>query len=561
MNRLFLFLVLGLSVAFFACSDETENGEIPGIDDPGASTEEPGGTAALVNSDADALALAQAGYTSWKSISASVAFVYEVATEGANSFEGGESAGGPMVSKFNIIPTNSYTVKLYNAFYSAITNANKAIDAIEPLPASPTTRLSGDTVITLAAKNKAIANARFIRALSYWYLVRSYGKVPLFLHAEDAVNAPRAAIDDVYAQIVNDLEESVSGLPLTSSIKSQPSKYSAKGLLSSVYLSWAYASETPNTGYLEKVVEYANEVIGSGDYTLIDDFTRNVGRYYKNGPELLFVFNHEFGATGRDGGNHQSHCAFTFAFDYTEEYHMGLSDMELYYRWDDADQRKEYSYPSKLFNADDQTWWTFLPPQTYPPFGKGIDRSYERGPNDSPYERDFDRVELRLAEIILNKAEALIDLNRVSDGINTLNLIRRRAYSYQSNPAAYDFPAGLSQAQATDSLRLEREHEFIYESKHWFDLTRWRILIKTVKSVENWPSYVQYPDPKASGIPNIVSHSLQHLHEKVNNVNIKHYLFPLPKTALDGNPNLTQNYGYDSYSHPVEPQFKAEIYK
>ncbi|GHU72856.1 outer membrane protein [Bacteroidia bacterium] len=555
-----LFFVLGLAVALFACNDETTNtGEIP-ADDPGTPTDTiPAPVPNLVNSDADALALAQAGFTSWKSISASVAFVYEVATDGANSFEGGESAGGPLISKFTITPTNSYTVKLYNAFYSAITNANKAIDAIEPVPAAA--KVSGDIVLTTAAKDKAIANAKFIRALSYWYLVRSYGKVPLFLHAEDAKDAPRAAIDDIYTQIVNDLEEAVPGLPLTSNFKSQPSKYSAKGLLSSVYLSWAYAKEAVNSNYLEKVVEFATEVIESGDFSLIEDVSRNVGRYNKNGPELLFVFNHEFGATGRDGGNHQSHCSFTFAFDYSEEYHMGLSDMELYNRWDDKDQRKEYNYPSQLFNADDRTLWTFLPPQTYPPFGKGIDRSYERGPNDSPYERDFDRVELRLAEIILNKAEALIDLNRVPEGIQTLNLIRRRAYFYQPDPAAFDLSSSLTKDQATDALRLEREHEFIYESKHWFDLTRWRTLIQTVKSVENWAAYKQYTDLNAAGIPNIIKHNLQHLHEKVKNVGIQHYLFPLPKTALDGNPNLTQNYGYDSYNHPVEAKFNESIYK
>ncbi|MDR0546662.1 MAG: RagB/SusD family nutrient uptake outer membrane protein, partial [Dysgonamonadaceae bacterium] len=437
-----------------------------------------------------------------------------------------------------------------------IGNANDAIEQIEATPDS--VKASANYPLSTVVKKKAIASAKFIRALSYHYLVQTYGKVPLVLKTDDK-ELPRASVEDVYKQIVKDLEEARVDLPKTSNNKSQPSISSTDALLARVYLSWAQVGATQDNAKLEKAVEYANNVIETGEYILIKDFTQNVGRYYKNGPELLFTFSHEFGQSGRDGGNHQSHCSFTFAFDYTEEYHIGLSDIELYNRWDDLDQRKEYSYSSHLVHPETKEVWEFLPPTTLPPFGKGIDRSYERGLLDSPYERDFDRNEIRYAEVLLIKAEALNELNRTAEAYEPLNQIRRRAYAFQSDPAAFDL-RGLSQAEFRTALQKEREHEFIYESKRWIDLVRWKKLIQTVKSVQDFADYKEYGGDYQNA-PGILKKSLIHLHAKVKNVGIQHYLFPIPKTALESNPNLTQNYGYDGYGHTVEASLDPDIYK
>jgi hypothetical protein len=547
MKKSFLYLVLGLTFALYSCSEDddiTSGGEI--IDPE------------VVTNDETALSLANGALTAWKSISASVAFIYESATEGTNSFEAGEQAGGPLVSRFEIQPDNSYVGKLWRVFYQSINNANDAIDKISAIP-----DIASETVpkplISTAVKNKAIGWAKFIRALSYHYLVQTYGKVPLFTHAEDAANASRASVDAVYEQIVQDLEDALKLLPATSTNKSQPSQGSANALLARVYLSWAQVGATSDQAKLTKAVEYADKVISSGEYALIDDFTKNIGRYYKNGKELIFTFSHEFGESNRDGGNHQSHCAFTFAFDFSEELHIGLSDIELYNRWDDHDQRKEYSYSSHLTHPETGEVWEYLPPVSLPPFGKGIDRSYPTGPLDSPYERDFDRNEIRYAEVLLIKAEALNELGKTTEAHVPLNQIRHRAYINEANPSVYEFK-DLSQAEFRDALRTEREHEFIYESKRWTDLVRWKILIQTVKSVADFADYKEYGDNYEEA-PGVLRKSLLHLHAKVQNVGIKHYLFPIPQSVLENNPNLTQNYGYDSYGHQVEEPYDSNIYK
>ena len=109
---------------------------------------------------------------------------------------------------------------------SAIANAN---DAIEKITAA--------TGVSEQTKKEAIARAKLARALAYHVLVRLWGEVPLYT-STDGDTKTRASIDDVYTQIVADLEDAASDLPTTGSLPSVPTKAAAYGLLSRVYLDW-----------------------------------------------------------------------------------------------------------------------------------------------------------------------------------------------------------------------------------------------------------------------------------------------------------------------------------
>ena len=93
-------------------------------------------------------------------------------------------------------------------------------------------------------------------------------------------------------------------------------------------------------------------------------------------------------------------------------------------------------------------------------------------------------------------------------------------------PSAYDLPAGLSYTDFQQAVRQERQWEFVYEQKHWLDLVRWRILVKTIKNstVAQDPQYNK------------------------QTIDFHHYRYPIPQAQREINPEgLWQNWGYDGY--------------
>ena len=132
-----------------------------------------------------------------------------------------------------------------------------------------------------------IAEAKFLRGYQYFELVRNFGGVPLVITMatpEDAKNIKRASLEETYAQIEKDLSESVDALPLRSeTIKNgelgRATKGAAMAVLAKVYL------------YQEKYTEaekYLDEVINSGEYALLDDFSKVWNMDYNNSEEGVF---------------------------------------------------------------------------------------------------------------------------------------------------------------------------------------------------------------------------------------------------------------------------------
>ncbi|KAA6335335.1 RagB/SusD family nutrient uptake outer membrane protein [termite gut metagenome] len=525
-----ILFVLALSVVAYSC-DNDENV----IDD-----------SKVLKSDADAYTLVNGVYPPLQGISSSYSFLLESASEGTISFEGAEDEAGPVVSRFETEPGTWYPIKIFSRLYQSIGAANDAIERIEAV---------GNDVVSEAVKKITIGRAKFIRGVNYLYLVQLFGEVPLVLQTTGQTTT-RASIDVVYAQIVKDLTEAETVLPLDESNKANPSKGAANAILARAYLVWGHnpltqtqlgaiasgiadPAPTVNADRLQKAVDYANAVINSGKYSLETDLEKNYGRNNKNGQEQIFVIRHEL--VNGDGGNHQSHCAFTEVFQTEKDVHIGPADIDLYNNWDAADKRREFSYTSHLKNpAENDKEYTFLPPVTLPRFGKGIDRTYTNSVNLSSYERDMDRIEIRYAEVLLTKAEALLELDQTEGALPLVNQIRERAYG--------DDLHNLT-ALTREALYKEWEHEFVYDQKRWLDLVRWKTLITTVKSVENFTHYINKTEETTTGGPAVnqdfFNKVYDHLHAKYNNVKGKHYRFPIPLGEQSEELGITpQNPGY-----------------
>jgi hypothetical protein len=537
--------LLALSlIAFSSCGDEDDQ-EI--IDET------------IIKTDADAIAVADGVWSPIQTLSSSYSFLVESASDGTVSFEGEENEGGPVVSRFEHDKSTWYAIKVFSRLYQSVGAANDAIERIT----------AADAAVTQATKDVTIAKAKFARGLAYSYLVGLFGEVPLVLSTDQADTKTRTGLDAVYTQIVKDLTEAETGLPATDANRSVPTKGAANALLARVYLQWAskpltqtelsaIASSTtdPTLSWdndrLAKAAEYADKVISSGTYSLNTDFTHLYGREYESKqPEHIFTIHHDGDAYDAQG-NHQAHCAFTFAFEITKETHIGPADVDLYTapRWaDDNDVRREFSYTTSLDNPLEPLTgggfktYSFTPPVTLARFGKGIDRSYDNSVNISPLTNEVDRIELRYAEVLLTKAEALLEQGNDAGALALVNQVRARA-----GVSAL----ALSGNELRTALRTEWDHEFVYDQRRWFDLVRWKTLISTVQSVSTFTHYAEeYKTALTTGTAEEKESSTffakvyKHLHAKHDNVKGKHYRFPIPLGESSEELGITpQNPGY-----------------
>ncbi|MCD7972190.1 MAG: RagB/SusD family nutrient uptake outer membrane protein [Candidatus Azobacteroides sp.] len=529
------FIALAATILLFSCNDSNDDNIVGGGN--------------VVQSDAEALALVNGAYGPYQTLSSTFTSLIETPTDGTISYLGDEDGDAPKASRIEIDYTNTYPVKTFNALYQSIGIVN---DAIEKVNASD--------AVSESTKRLATARAKFLRGLFYSYLVQLFGEIPLSLQT-DVVVKERSSIDDVYTQIVKDLTEAEADLPEYDSNPVVPSKGAANSLLSRVYLAWGHNPLTQaqveaiansktdpvpsvDNGKLTKAIEYADKVINSGRYSLLSNFSDLFGLANESRtPEHIFTIQHE--GDGIDAqGNHQYHCAFTFPFKVEKETHIQPS--HIFEFWPDSDPRKEFSITTKLANPEeDNKVYEYLPPVTLPRYGKGIDRSYYNSVNITILNNDVDRIEIRYAEVLLNKAEALFFLGRTSEALTLINQIRERAYG-----SHFEHGGRLTTLTAND-LYNEWEFEFVYEQKQWLNFTRWKTLIKSIQRVQDFEHF----DESYSTVGNIGRDGStvnaffvrvhKHLRAKYENVTGKHYRFPIP-TGTQGEDLgiVPQNPGY-----------------
>ncbi|GEO04455.1 membrane protein [Adhaeribacter aerolatus] len=389
----------------------------------------------------------------------------------------------------------------WRAFYQTIRNANMALKYIPPIAMDET------------EKNAFLGEARFLRALAYRDLVRSWGGVPLRTEPTEslgasAISAERASAADVYNLIIEDLKFAETHLPNKQALAGKPSKWAAKTMLADIYL---YTEKWPEAR------DKADEVIKSGAYALVpvtqpNDFELIFGPTALTSTEDVFSFKYSRSLGGSQIAQQYSMSNSAYSSGGYGSFY-GLPTFPLLRDWDKNDLRYKFniytSYPTKsgtiVQTSPDQPLL----------FGKFKDAGFAPSHgNDFPI--------YRYPDALLIYAEAA---NQVNNGptalaVERLNMVRRRGYGYNpTSPSPVDYTLSTAPtAQAFRNLVLqERAYEFLCEFKRWFDLVR----TKTVKQVI-----------KAA---------------KGTDVTDNFLLFPIPKVEMDNNPALgpeDQNPGY-----------------
>lgn len=433
----------------------------------------------------------------------------------------------------------------WNMLYTAIARTNTAVDR------APTVSMNE------GIKMARVAEIKFLRALYYFYLVQQFGEIPLPLNeiTEVVTSAERVAEEQVYAQIVQDLENAVTQLPLTQEDYGRVTKGAAQHLLAKVYLTRGYRDFAASDDFA-KAADNATAVINSGQYELLGTF----GDVFKQGNEenneILFSVQYSSNTVLNGDGN-DAHSIFGQGVDgligmdrsstYNRQqpryvpsrYLASLYDTEADSRYDATFLRifyatvnqgdkqvgdtvlffPEWNQPwsaERISAADyiavnyDEYYMNTSKFTQFPPIWKFFESGLPYG--DDKGTRDL--FVFRLAETHLIAAEAYLKSGNESKALEHINAVRSRA----GTPGMKDAMA-LSSVTIDDILD-ERARELCGEEPRWTELKRTGTLIERVK----------LHNERAS-----VANSIQDFH----------LLRPIPLSQIERTTNnFPQNFGY-----------------
>ncbi|WP_372772582.1 RagB/SusD family nutrient uptake outer membrane protein [Mangrovibacterium sp.] len=392
-------------------------------------------------------------------------------------------------------------------------------------------------------KARYFAEARFLRAATFYNLVRMYGGVPIpesFTAGLEGLNIPRKTVDETYEYIIADLEFAEQNLPEKSEYSGdniwRASKGAAQALLADIYLT--RGSMTSENSYFQKSKDYSSAVIQSMEYGLESDF-KDLWYWWntenKNGMESVFEL--QYG--GVDNEYNNNHVMFGVNIT---EYTLGCymyrrfgPSISHFLSYSDTDARKEGSFLTRFHTTEKGNPSHILDTLVFVPEDNGFYPGSRGWKTASPGNLKFyDRTDasatlkkpqantyvIRYADVLLDFAEAENQLNGpTTAAYNSINAVRNRA-----NLA--DLTSGLSKQEFADAIFRERGWEFVGEGLLFFDELRTDRIGENVKkhvAEGNEQRIYMYVDAPLEFVPS------------------KNFLFKIPQYDLDSNPELTQN--------------------
>ncbi|GAB3823195.1 RagB/SusD family nutrient uptake outer membrane protein [Hymenobacter jeollabukensis] len=407
------------------------------------------------------------------------------------------------VRTLETINWNASTGQVYDAYrdpYAAINRANAVLKYVPGIEMNP------------GRRNEILGEARFVRALCYFNLVRLYGGVPLRLlptetDAAAELNLPRATAEEVYALLIGDLTTAESLVPTSNPARA--TRGAVNALLARVYLTrrqWAPARQA------------AAKVLTSGSYSLLPSF--NALFPADNKTESIFEI--QFSGSADAGTSNtlpdiilpNPPATYSFQkFNIPTAELLSVPDQANDLRW--SDQGVVNAGRSHASYVDRGP-------------GSGNDNGpfvYKWRSNGNGFNSSDNYYVLRLAEVYLAYAEAANEEAGPSqDALEHLNMVRQRA--------------GLPGLQLTDpeaankqSLRREiekqRRLELAFEGERWFDLIR----------------YARHETADASADHAVTALDvIAQFHNGTRDPN--YLLFPIPLAELNTNTQIQQNPGY-----------------
>ncbi|CAM4157938.1 Starch-binding associating with outer membrane [Pedobacter westerhofensis] len=395
-----------------------------------------------------------------------------------NCYAGGDNQANIQIDLFTPNATNGNVSRDWSALYGDIKNANEVLENVPNI---------NDAALDAGGRrNQILAEARGLRAYSYFNLVRLFGPVPLILKTPASIaetQPSKATVDAVYAQIISDLEYAATNAQTTAANKGIFTRGAANALLAKVYASKA----TPDWA---KVNTYCDATIANG-YSLFNSFSGLFDEANENNSESIWEM--QF-----DGSQHSNWMPGIITGTGWKRFDTPTNDLSAAY---DAEGDLIRKNASILFKDVSSDGWSdnYWPKTKYPFVNK-----YRADTKSNIYT-------LRLADILLLKAEALNEISASgwSQAKVLVDQIRKRV-NLAGTPAA-------DQAAMRLAIEKERRLELAFEGHRWFDLLRTNRAITVMNAQKD-------------GSGNTLNY----------NVTAAKLYFPVPQAEVDRNPNINK---------------------
>ena len=304
---------------------------------------------------------------------------------------------------YDIQPSNIYLSGIWQSSYRGISRANVVLEKVPAIKMDSATR------------ERIVGEAKFLRGLFYFNLVRLFGEVPVIIApvssslTDEEIYLSKSPVTDVYAQIINDLNMATDRLPLkypNANDRGRATKGAAWGLLSKVYLT---TNDWANTSI------YASKVIESKQYSLHANYISNFKEANKNGKESVFEVQFYSKSTAEN-----SQMVISGLPSIQGLFPAGTETMlpttDLVNSFETGDYRKGVTFFSSYwYYTFEPHIWKYWDQDAYKPAA-----TTQSGANF---------FVMRFSEILLIYAEALNEINSGpnADAYTAINVVRARA--------------------------------------------------------------------------------------------------------------------------------------
>lgn len=421
----------------------------------------------------------------------------------------GKTSNEEKIKSLEIMEDND--VCKWDVFYTVIARANSVIKY------SPTV-LDEDITFTQQLSDAYVAEAVWLRSLCYFYLVRTFGEVPLVLNPyvddSEAYEIPKSSEETILNQLISDLTTYASKCKYAYDkdweLRGRATRWAYYALLADVYLwkgDYQNASDVCDKILTPAGGECQFELLSSEEwYSLF---------YPGNSVESIFELQW-------DNQYNQKNNLYTWFFNGTENnrYVISATGLALFEADENAADVRGINASYLTESSYDGKFWKYA----------GTGRYGDGGATRSSTQRDANLILYRLADIYLIKAEALAMMGQYQAMLDVLNVLRaHRGYVENSLTT-------LPTAQRDALLMVinERSREFIAEGKRWFDILR-------VAKRDNYAYQDYVTEALLSGVD---AKDYQIWKSRLSDVNS--YFLPVHKNEVENsNGVITQNPYYE----------------
>ncbi|MCZ4222172.1 RagB/SusD family nutrient uptake outer membrane protein [Pedobacter rhodius] len=454
----------------------------------------------------------------------------------------------------------------------------------------PTTPLAQST------QRRVAAEARFLRAWYYHYLVKTFGGIPILgdkiFDKDDIIDIPRSNYEDCVNYIVSECDAVAAILPVDQldqdygritkgmclALKSRvlltaaSPLFNGGGIVSTGPIASIIAYPTYDASRWAKAAQAAKDVIDMNKYALVVDNTTAPGYgFYKTfisraNSEMIFTFTQ---APNKDFEGHFLPPSRSGGFYSTPTQNL-VDQFDMLNGKQITDPTSGYNPANPYINRDPRFGYTVIyngssfannsnaqaPVFTYvnaPSDGNGI------GTTSGYYGRKMCDVNvsyggsanadrgyplLRYAEILLNYAEALNEMGQTADALANIFKIRERAGILAGSDGRYGIKTGVTQAELRTLIQKERRTEMAFEDVRFYDERRWKI----AEITENGFNKIMLVTPKTGTTSTSTDGSTYNYQItssiRKHNFRPANYLMPIPQSEILKLPSYLQNPGY-----------------